>query len=299
MRNSHAIRESVPDRIFLTVVYVFLILVLLVVLYPLIFIVSSSFSSTTAVISGQVWLFPVEPTLLGYKAVFNNKQIWIGFYNSFFYSTVGTLVNVTLTVMMGYALSRKSFYGRQLMMMILVFTMLFSGGLIPTYLTVKNLGLIDTRWALIIPQAMAVWQVIIARTFFQSSIPDELAEASELDGCSDFAFMLKVVLPLSKPIIAVLFLMYAVGHWNSYFDGLLYLSSASKFPLQIYLRNILIMNTVDATMMSNIKTFSDRQGLQNLLKYSLIVISSLPVLVIFPLVQKHFVKGVMVGSLKG
>lgn len=294
-----AIQESAMDRWFMRLVYLFLIVVLIIILCPLLHVFSASFSSPAAVTSGKVWLWPVDFSLVGYQAAFQNSDIWIGFGNSLFYTVFGTLLNVSFTVMMAYPLSRKSFYGRHIIMLVLVITMFFDGGLIPNYLLVKNLGLLDTRWSMILPGAFAVFQVIIARTFFQSTIPDELAEAAEIDGCSDFRFFLQVVLPLSKPVIAVLTLMYAVGHWNTYFNAMMYLSDYTKFPLQIFLRNLLILNTDNTDMYVNINAVAVQQGLKDLLKYSLIVISSVPVLVIYPFVQKHFVKGVMIGSLKG
>ena len=294
------IKISGGDKVFLTLVNVFLAGALLVVLYPLIYIVSSSFSSVGAVTSGQVWLFPVQPTLIGYRAVFQNQQVMIGYGNSFIYTISGTLLNVSLTVMAGFPLSRRDFYGRGFFMFLFTFTMLFSGGLIPLYILVKNLGMVDTRLAMIIPSALGVYQVIIARTFFQSNIPEELVDAAEIDGSSDFTFISRVVLPLSTPIIAVLSLMYAVGHWNSYFSALIYLSDPKKFPLQIILRNILILNSVDFTMKTvDIKQMMEQQGLTDLLKYSLIVVASAPVLALYPFVQKYFVKGIMIGSLKG
>lgn len=299
MIKSSRIRESQGDRLFLLGIYIFLIAVLIVVLFPLIFIVSSSFSSPQAVVSGKVWLLPVDVTLEGYKAVFRNPQIITGYMNSLIYAVAGTAVNVTLTVMLAYPIAKKTFYGRNFIMVLLVITMMFEGGLIPYYLVVKNLHLLDTRWAMILPGAMAVFQVIVARTFFQTSIPDEIAEAAELDGCSDIRFITSIVLPLSKPILAVLTLMYAVGHWNAYFDALIFLKSPNLFPLQIVLRNILILNTIDPTMVSKVDQMLAQQGLKDLLKYSLIVVASAPVLMIYPFVQKHFVKGVMIGSLKG
>lgn len=290
------INESVGDRLFMGAIYTFLILVLIAVLYPLVYIVSASFSSASAVVSGRVWLFPVEPTLDGYKAIFNNSQIIQGFSNSLFYTVVGTFISVTITILLAYPLSKKTFYGRSFIMVLLVFTMIFDGGLIPLYLVVKNLNMIDTIWALLLPQALAVFQVIIARTFFQSTIPDELSEASEMDGCSETKFFWKVVLPLSKPILAVLVLMYAVMKWNMYFDALIYLKSEELFPLQIILRSILILNVESG---GNIEEVLKLQGLKELMKYSLIVVSSLPVLVLYPFVQKHFVKGMLIGSIKG
>ncbi|NOU63957.1 ABC transporter permease subunit [Paenibacillus sp. LMG 31461] len=293
------ILENSVDRMYLFFVYVFLIICLIIVAYPLIYIVSSSFSSSSAVISGKVWLFPVEPTLRGYKAVFQNPQILTGYGNSLFYLFFGTLISVTLTITAAYPLSRKNFYGRNVITALFIFTMLFNGGLIPYYLTVKGMGLLDTRWAMIIPGAISVWQVILARTFFQTSIPSELTEAAHLDGCSDFKFLLRIVIPLSKPIIAVLVLMYAIGYWNSYFEALIFLKSAKLYPLQLILRNILILNSIDPTMIKDVKELADRQGLKELLKYSLIVVASAPVLMLYPFVQRHFVKGLLIGSLKG
>ncbi|MCQ6557770.1 carbohydrate ABC transporter permease [Paenibacillus mendelii] len=299
MNKSIAIRESFGDKFFLFLVYAFLIVVLIIVLYPLIYIVSSSFSSPRAVISGKVWLFPVEPSLAGYRAIFNNPQILTGYANSLFYTFFGVLINVTMTVMLAYPLSKSTFYGRGFIMLLLVITMMFSGGLIPYYLTVKSLGILDTRWAMLLPGALAVWQVIIARTFFQSTIPKELGEAAELDGCTDLGFLWRIVLPLSKPILAVLVLMYAVGHWNAYFDALIFLKSQELYPLQIILRNILILNSIDASMMVDANQMAAMQGLRDLLKFSLIVVATLPVLALYPFVQKYFVQGIMIGSLKG
>ncbi|GGD89248.1 carbohydrate ABC transporter permease [Paenibacillus nasutitermitis] len=291
------IRESFGDRIFLTGIYILLTAVLLAVLYPLVYIFSSSFSSPAAVSSGKVWLFPIDFSLAGYQAVFKNTQVLTGYGNSLFYVIAGTLISVTLTVILAYPLSRKSFFGRNALMMFIVFTMLFSGGLIPMYLVVKQLGMIDTRLALLIPQAIWVWQVIITRTFFQSSIPDELVEASEMDGCSDLRFMWSIVVPLSKPIIAVLVLMYAVGQWNAYFDALIYLKSQALHPLQLVLRNILILNTATGNIEAS--EMVKRQQMADLMKYSLIVVASLPVLIIYPFVQRYFVQGMLIGSVKG
>ncbi|WP_413377204.1 carbohydrate ABC transporter permease [Paenibacillus taichungensis] len=291
------IKESAVDKTFLITIYILLSIVALVVIYPLIFIVSSSISSPAAVTSGRVWLWPVDISFNGYKALFNTPEILIGYGNSIFYTVAGTLISVVLTIMIAYPLSRKTFFGRNTLMMIITFTMIFSGGLIPTYMVVKQLHLIDTRWALLIPNAIWVWQVIIARSFFQSSIPGELLEASEIDGCSDMRFIWSVVLPLSKPIIAVLVLMYAVGQWNAYFDALIYLKSADLFPLQLILRSIIIQNNGSGAM--DVAKMVERQQLTELLKYSLIVVATLPVLVIYPFVQRHFVQGMLVGSVKG
>lgn len=292
------IRESRGDRIFLGFVIAFLALVVLAIIYPLIYIVSSSFSSGQAVGAGKVWLLPVEPTFAGYEAVFKHHLITLGYGNSAFYTFFGTLISVFVSIFVAYPLSRKDFFGRKSIALALVFTMMFSGGLIPLYLTVRRIGIMNTRLAMLIPQAMHVWQVIIARTFFASTIPDELVEASEMDGCSDTYFIWRVVLPLSKPIIAVLVLMYAVFHWNAYFDALIYLRNPRLFPLQIVLRNILVLNQARSVFALASEQIA-RQNLIALLKYSLIVVASAPVLALYPFVQRHFVKGVMIGSLKG
>jgi putative aldouronate transport system permease protein len=291
------VRESVGDRFFLGLVYLFLAVVLIITLYPLIFIVSSSFSSPEAVSGGRVWLWPVQATLVGYKQALQNSMIVTGYMNSLIYTAVGTLISVSLTTMLAFPLSRKTFFGRQGLMVFIVFTMLFSGGLIPSYLVVKAVGLIDTRWALLLPNAIWVWQVIIARTFFQTSIPDELAEASEMDGCSDMRFIFSVVIPLSKPIVAVLALMYAVGQWNAYFDALIYLKTDSLFPLQLFLRSILIQNANSVSI--DAASIADKNQMLSLMKYSIIVLSSLPVLIIYPFVQRYFVQGMLIGSVKG
>lgn len=296
--NVNGIRDTTTDRIFSIINYVVLSFLLIIFLYPLIYIVSSSFSSTDAVLSGKVWLWPVDFSLEGYKAVFAYKQIWTGYGNSLFYMIVGTFINITITILAAYPLSRKDFYGRNFFMFLFLFTMLFNGGLIPNYLLVKEIGLLNTRWALIIPNAMSVFNVIITRTYFKMTIPDELHEASKIDGCSDFKFLWRIVLPLSGPIIAVMALFYAVGHWNSFFNALIYLRDQKLFPLQLILNNILVQNEVDPEMMMDIEHQASITGLRELLKYSLIVVASLPVLIIYPFVQKHFVKGVMIGSLK-
>lgn len=296
-KRKHTIRESFGDRVFMTVTYIILTVVLIAVLYPLIYILSSSLSSPAAVSSGKVWLWPVDITLAGYKAVLQNDQVITGYANSLFYTACGTLISVALTIMIAYPLSKKTFVGRSPLMMFITFTMLFSGGLIPTYLVVKSMGLIDTRWALLIPNAIWVWQVIIARTFFQNSIPEELSEAADIDGCSDIRFIFSVILPLAKPIVAVLSLMYAVGQWNAYFDALIYLKSQSLYPLQLILRSILILNNgtgnIDAGEMVKM------QQMAELMKFSLIVMASLPVLVIYPFVQRYFVQGMLIGFVKG
>ena len=292
-------KAPLGDKIFIILIYILLAAIMLVVFLPLVYIVSASFSDPQAVISNEVWFLPVRPTLRGYQAVFKNRNILTGFANSFYYMIVGTLVNIVMTVMCAYPLSRKEFTARNKVAMIFVFTMYFSGGLIPTYMLVNSLGLVNTRWSMIIPSAMSTYNMIICRTYFVNSIPDELYEAGQLDGCTPFKYLLRVVVPLSKPILAVLVLYYGVTKWNSYFDAMIYLKSQTMVPLQIVLRDILILNQVDYTMISDASAIAAQRGLTDLLKYSTIVVASLPVLCIYPFVQKYFVQGVMVGSVKG
>lgn len=297
--NQRGIKDRGGDRIFNIVNYTILMLFLIAVAYPLIYVVSASLSDPRAVISGKMWLWPVDITLEGYKAVFRNPKIITGFRNSLFYTVSGTIISVVLTLLAAYPLSRRDLKGRGIIMGLFLFTMLFNGGLIPTYLTVRSLGMINTPLAMILPAALSVYQVIITRTFFQTTIPDELLEAAHLDGSSDFRFMWDNVIPLSMPIIAVNALLYAVGQWNSFFNALIYLTNQSLFPLQLILREILIQNQMDMANFGDVAQQMQRQNLQDLLKYSLIVVASLPVLIIYPFVQKHFVRGVMIGSLKG
>jgi putative aldouronate transport system permease protein len=294
------IEETRTDKIFLLGVRIMLWIALILVAVPLIYIVANSFSSPSAVSAGRVLLWPIEPSLRAYKEAFSDPLIMKGYLNSFIYAIGGTLISVTLTIAIAYPLSRRTFFGRNVIMSVLIFTMLFSGGLIPTYLVVQDLGMLNTRWAMVIPSAIGVWQVIIARTFFRSTIPDELYEAATIDGASDLRFLWSIVLPLSKPVIAVIALMYAIFQWNSYFDALIYLKDPGLYPLQIVLRNVLILNTLTgSTTTTSLAQQLEQQQLANVLKYALIVISSLPVLVIYPFVARHFTKGVMVGAVKG
>jgi multiple sugar transport system permease protein/putative aldouronate transport system permease protein len=294
-----AIKESRGDRVFNLVNYVLLAAFFLIVLYPLVYIVSASFSDPTAVISGRMWLWPVDPTLLGYEAIFQYESIVRGYLNSIFYAVVGTLVNVAMTILAAYPLSRRDLYGRRWLMFLFVFTTLFSGGLIPTYLVVQDVGLLNTRWALIVPTALVVFNVIITRTYFLMTIPHELLEAAQIDGCDDFTFLRTVVLPLSGPIVAVNALFYAIGHWNQFFSALIYLTDESLFPLQLVLREILVQNSIDPAQMTDAQELLRRQNLRDLLKYSLIVVASVPPLLVYPFVQRYFVKGMLIGSLKG
>lgn len=285
--------------VFTIVNYSLLMLVLIIELYPLVYVVAASFSDPQAVVSGKVFLFPVNPTLKGYAAVFKNKKILTGFSNSIFYLIVGTVLNLVMTMLCAYPLSRKEFRARGFLSMFFVFTMYFSGGMVPAYILVNKLGMINTRWSMIIPMAMSTYNMIICRTYIVNSIPDELYEASQMDGCTPFRYMLSVVVPLSKPILAVLTLYYGVVRWNDYFNAMLYLYKDNLQPLTIVMKEILIMSQVDMTQVTDASAVSKLQGMSELLKYSTIVVASLPVMLLYPLIQKHLVKGVMIGAVKG
>ena len=299
VRPSNRIRESSVDRIFMGALYIGLGLVLLGLLYPMIYVVSASISDPSAVMSGEVVLWPVGFNLNAYETIMNYEQIWVGFANSIYYTVFGTLVNVVMTILAGFALSRMNLVGRNFFMFLFAFTLLFNGGLVPTYLLVHDLGLIDNRMALILPQAISVFNLLITVTYFRTSIPEELMDAARLDGCDDIQSLIKVVLPLSAPIIAVLTLFYAVGNWNQYFSALIYISNPDLQPLQIILRTILIQNQVDLSTMMDVNSYAARVSMIVLLKNALIVVASVPVLILYPFVQKYFVKGIMIGAIKG
>jgi putative aldouronate transport system permease protein len=291
--------KSKEDKIFDVVNFIFLSLICLSVLYPLYFVVIASISNPDLVYNGQVWFIPKGITFEGYKRIFSDPKIWLGYKNTIIYTVLGTTIQVSLTLMAAYALSRKDLYGKSFFMIMILFTMFFSGGLIPTYLVVKQLGMLNTIWAMIIPKAIAVWNLIVARSFFESSIPNELLEAAKVDGCSNTKFFLKIVLPLSKPIIAVMVLFYAVGQWNSYFDALIYLNDESLYPLQLILRNILIENQLSVKMLSDLDNLAAQQQIGEIIKYGVIIVAALPLLIVYPFVQKYFVKGVLIGGVKG
>ena len=293
------ISHSASDNRFEVILLVALCTLGVIVAYPLVYVLSSSFSSPSAVMSGKVWLWPVEFGFEGYKAIFKNSQVLIGYRNSLFYMVVGTCINVALTMCAAYPLSRTDMPGQGPIMLLFTFTMIFSGGMIPTYLVVKNLHLLNTVWSMILPGAISVHNMIIARTFIHNSIPQEMLEATQIEGCSDAQYFVRMVLPLSGSVIAVITLYYAIGHWNAYFNAFMYLNDQNLYPLQIFLRDILISNKVDASMVVIDDGAAAKEGLAELLKYSLIVVAMLPVMVIYPFVQKHFVKGVMIGAVKG
>lgn len=287
------------DKIFYCILYIIVTLIFLSVLYPIIYVISASFSSPAAVRTGRVVLLPVEFSLKGYKAVFENKEVMIGYRNTIFYTVTGTFINVMLTLFAAYPLSRRDLIGRRYLLFFFTFTMLFGGGMIPTYIAMKNLHMLNTIWAVILPGAVAVYNLMVARSFIESNIPKDLLEATQVDGCSDFQYFWRFIIPLSKPVIAVITLFYAVSHWNAYFNAFLYLDNRNLFPLQLFLREILVNNKIDAELNIDPVFIEARQGMAELLKYSLIVVSALPIMCLYPFIQKYFVKGVMIGSVKG
>ena len=292
-------RLPFEDRVYYAFVYIYSALLLLMVAYPMIFVLSASFSSGFAISSGQVVLWPVEPSLQGYQTVFKDARIPMGYRNTIFYTAFGTLINVAMTLICAYPLARKRLPHRGPITFFFTFTMLFSGGMIPNYLLLRSLGMLNTIWAMLVPGAISVYSMIITRTFIANSIPDELLEATQIDGCSDFMYFFLFILPLSKAVIAVIAMQYAVGHWNAYFNAFIYLTKKELYPLQVFLREILIMNQIATADIVDPEAAVAMQGLADLLKYSLIVISSAPILCIYPFFQKYFVKGVMIGSIKG
>lgn len=293
--------ETWSDRGTLAGIYVFLTFVTVVILFPLLYILAASFSSATSVINGKVWVWPVKPTTVAYDAVFHYPQVWTAYLNSILYTVAGTALSVTLSVLFGYPLSRRVFPGKTIFVSLLLFALLFNGGIIPLYVLVRDLGMLDTRLSMIVPGALSIFSIFLAKTFFQTTIPNELIEAAEIDGASEFRTLLRIVLPLSKPILAVLALIFAVAQWNSYFYALIFLNSQDLFPLQLVLRQILIQNELSTSGITNLtpEQLKQFQDLANLMKYALVVVGSLPMLVLYPFAQKYFVKGMRIGSLKG
>lgn len=292
------VRHSGSDRRLEMILILIMLIVGLVMLYPLLIVVSTSFSSPGAVTSGKVWLLPVDFSLAGYRAVFRTNDVLIGYRNSLFYMIVGTVINLSMTLLAAYPLSRDDLPGQGILMKLFTFTMIFGGGMIPNYLLMKDLHLLNTVWVMLIPGAISVYNMIITRTFIKTNIPKEMLEAAKIDGCSDIQYFLKIVLPLSGSVIAVIALYYAISHWNTYFNAFMYLNDKELYPLQIFLKNILVSNQVEAELIVD-EQVQAIEGIAEVLKYSLIVVAVVPVMIIYPFVQKHFVKGVMIGAVKG
>ncbi len=295
------IKESYQDKVFDVINFIFLTLVLMIVLYPLIYIISASVSDPMMVGRGEMLLFPKGLTFEGYKRVFQDQDIWRSYLNSFIYTIIGTAINLVMTLLCAYPLSRKDLRGRNIFTAIITFTMFFGGGLIPTYLLIKNLKMINTIWAIVIPGAISVYNMIITRTYFQS-LPIEMQEAAVIDGCNNTKIFLKIVLPLSAPIVGVMAMYYGVGHWNSFFNALIYLSERKFYPLQLILREILVQQEMSTAIMStggNVETIIEQARIAEIIKYAVMIVASLPVIIAYPFLQKFFVKGVMIGSIKG
>lgn len=293
MKDKSSMSDKWVDVIFLIIG----IIILVITIYPLYFVVIASFSSPSAVAGGQVWVFPKSVTLEGYRRVFLDERIWLGYRNTIFYTVTGTLISLLFTLPAGYALSRKDLAGRNIITLFFVFTMYFGGGLIPTYFIVDKFHLTNTFWVIILPFSVNVYHLIITRTFFQSTIPQELLEVSKLDGCGNFRFFVSIVLPLSKAIIAVIGLYCAVGQWNQYFTSLVYVRNDELVPLQLVLREILLENKAvsGAASVSNLEL----QRIGEIMKYAVIIVSTLPIMCVYPFLQKYFNKGVMIGAIKG
>jgi putative aldouronate transport system permease protein len=289
------IHQTLEDNIFDGIVLAFSAIILIIMAYPMWFIVIASFSDSLAVSAGQVWLWPKGFTTYGYEQVFANSRIWIGYRNTVVYAVVATILNLLVTMPAAYAISRKDLKGRRLITLFFVFTVYFSGGLVPTYLTARSYGLTNTFWVLVIPFGISWSHLIVSRAYFSSNIPEELLDAARIDGCGNTHFFVSVVLPLSKAIVAVIGLYVVVGQWNSWFQYLVYVRKESLVPLQIVLRDILLVNTNTDPLMDQ----SEQMRYREILKYSLIIVATLPVMCFYPFIQKYFTKGVMIGAIKG
>lgn len=292
-------RKAKGEIVFEAVNGVLLIVITAIVLYPLLFTLSASFSDPKMVTTGKLILWPVGYNLEAYREVFNNAEIWLGYRNTIIITVLGTALNLLMTTLGAYPLSRRDLYGRKVLMVIFTFTMFFSGGIIPIYLVVQKLHLLNNWLSLLLPGVISTYNLIIMRTYFQSSVPYELQEAAFIDGCSNTGILIRIILPLSKPIIAVLALYYAVDHWNSYFSAMLYIDKRVLYPLQMFLREILVMNQAQNLMDSSAEEMARRVMRAETIKYSVVVVSSAPMLLIYPFIQKFFVKGVMIGAIKG
>lgn len=291
------------DKIFDFVVNLLGLVLIISVAFVLIFVVSASFSDAKQVILGKVFLLPKGFNVDAYKAMLKQTDVWVGYRNSIFYTIFGTTINILLTVLLAYPLSRKDFKGKSALTIYFIITMYFGGGLVPTFLVVKACGLYNSIWSMLIPGAVQVYNVVICRTYFQSSVPYEIQESAKIDGCSDFGILFKIVLPISGPILAVLVMFFALGHWNNYFSALIYIKDRAKYPLQVFLSEILVRNqqvAISSFMSEEQLASAQKQAdMAELLKYALVVVSSLPFMIIYPMLQKYFVKGIMVGALKG
>lgn len=293
-------RITASDRVFDIINKLFVLTITLIIIYPLIYVISASISSPAAVATGKLWLYPVDITLDGFERVFKNKSLWLGYRNTIFYTILGTLIHLMVLLPSAYALSRDELIYKKAILWFILFTMLFSGGLIPTYLVVQSLNMLDTIWAVIIPNLVGAWSVLVARAFFEQNIPVELLDASKIDGASEFKIFLSIVLPLSMPIIAVMALFHAVSLWNQYFNALIYLSNNKLYPLQLILRQILVIGeaAMEAESGGDMEVMEQRVMEAAQIKYAVIIVSSLPLLLAYPFLQRYFVRGILIGSIK-
>lgn len=297
-KKQSTIKNSTSDRAFMIIIGIIMTIVSILILYPLYYVIIASFTDPNIVNTGKLLLYPEKLFLEGYIRIFQIKSIWIGYANTILYTTVGTMVSVILTVPGAYVLSRKDFVGRKIIMYFITFTMFFQGGIIPLFLVIQNINIYNTIWAVTLPYAVSVWNLIICRSFFNESISDELLNAAQIDGAEDFEFFFKIVLPLSKTIIAVMILFYATTLWNSYFPALMFLMDNDKMPLQVILRDLIIVNQISG-MTGDVEEMERRMKLAEQLKYGIILVATLPMLIIYPFIQKYFVKGIMIGAVKG
>jgi len=292
------IREPLGDKVFNVMNYIFLGFFFLVVAYPLIYVVSASFSDSNAVISGEVWLWPVGFNIEAYKTIFQEKSIMTGYMNTIIYTVFGTIFNLILTTLAAYPLSRKKLFGKRIVTWFFMLTMFFSGGLIPTYFVVKDLNLINSRWSVIMMGCVSVYNIILIRSFCESSLSEELLNATKIDGCGNGRFFFQFVIPLSKAIIAVIALYVAVGYWNSYYHAIIYINDDTKHPLQLLLRQLL-MTANNATDIQDGELAGEYLKQVQVVKYAVIVVATAPIMCIYPFLQKYFVQGVMIGAIKG
>lgn len=296
---SNKVKTRTPaDIAFNIFIVLFSITVFFIIAYPIYFVIIASISNSTLVAQGKVVFLPKEISWFGYEKVLTDKRIWSGYKNTIIYTVLGTAVNLLFTLPAAYVLSRKEFKARRILMFLFTFTMFFNGGLIPTYMLMKEINFINKPWVFILPFSVNVFNLIITRSFFENSIPGELYEAAALDGCTHFSFFTKVVLPLSKAVVSVIALYYLVAHWNDFFTGLVYIRNAAMQPLQNVLRNILISNQVFASGAGSVGSGYAQQYADQV-KYAIIIVSTLPILIVYPFIQKYFDKGVMIGAVKG
>lgn len=300
MAKLKSIRRQVTgkDLAFNIVLYAICIIILLIVVYPLYFIVIASFSNPTEVANGKVWLWPSQFTVDGYKEILRHAEIWVGYRNTIFYTVVGTVIGLAVNIPAAYALSRRDLVGRKVITFYFIFTMFFNGGLIPTYFTIRDFGLYNSFWVMVLPFSVVVYHIIIARTFFDSSLPQGLLDAAQIDGCSNLRFFFQIALPLSKAVLAVIALYTAVAQWNAYFNALVYIKDDGLKPLQLIIRNILITKQSIAGTGDGLAAQEARR-LSELMKYAVIIVTTVPIMCVYPFVQKYFSKGVMIGAIKG